>query len=55
MKKFLSLLPPRFRWSIHNLIAHPMSEILYLIGLEKASNMIHDCTIPDHRPEEGRG
>jgi len=55
MKTFLALLPQRFRWSIHNLIAHPLSEICYLVGLEQLSNIIHDCTIPDHNTEEGRG
>jgi hypothetical protein len=55
MKKFLDFLPKRFQWSIHNLVAHPLSEICYLVGLEELSNIIHDSTIPNHKPEEGRG
>ena len=46
MQKIISLLPSRFAWSIHNLISHPLSEIFTLLGLKKASEYIHDCTIP---------
>jgi hypothetical protein len=55
MKKIISILPSRFKWSIHNLLAHPISEILFQIGFENLGNRLHDCTIPDHKPEEGRG
>ena len=48
-------------WPVHNLIAHPLSEIVYWIviplGKKKAediSGWIHDITIPvDH--SNGRG
>lgn len=36
-------------WTIHNLLAHPLSEIVWLISFgkcEKISNYIHDVTIP---------
>ena len=52
--KFLSKLGP-FKWSLHNLVAHPLSELMYLIGLERASNWIHDVTVPDHESGAGRG
>ena len=45
-------------WTVHNLLAHPLMEILYLISfgkLEDFGNMIHDATVPEHTPEEGRG
>jgi len=52
-------------WPVHNLIAHPLSEIVYwiirlapLVGKEKAediSGWIHDITIPVHDVGEGRG
>lgn len=44
-------------WTVHNLIAHPLSEIAHLIGLgfTKLSQVIHDSTIPDHQPGHGRG
>ena len=44
-------------WTVHNLLAHPMSEIVYLCSLGKAhklSNWIHDITIPDDKTG-GRG
>lgn len=43
------------RWTIHNAIAHPVSEVLYLLGFERLSNWIHDVTIPNHEPGTGRG
>ena len=47
-------------WTMHNLISHPLSEIIYIIGFgtgraEKFCNWIHDITIPDHIPGTGRG
>lgn len=41
-------------WTIHNLVSHPLSEIVFwmvrpFIGLARAENIagaIHDCTIP---------
>jgi len=44
-------------WTIHNLIAHPLSEIVWLLTLgygRKVSDWIHDVTVPDH-DGEGRG
>lgn len=51
----LGKLPERFRWTLHNLVAHPISEVLYQIGLQKLSDEIHDRTIPEHPPGTGRG
>lgn len=45
----------RFSWTLHNVIAHPLSELLYLIGYEDLGNKIHDATIPKHKRGEGRG
>jgi hypothetical protein len=49
-------------WSIHNLFAHPISEVFHLISyicfkqyFRALSNYIHDATIPDHKSGEGRG
>lgn len=44
----------RFKWTLHNLIAHPISEILWLIYLERASHWIHEVTIPEHLAGEAR-
>ena len=46
-----------FKWSIHNVIAHPIMEILHLIGLSSLGDKLHDFTIPEpshtleHEPE----
>lgn len=55
MSKILAKLPPRFRWTLHNLIAHPLSEVLFQFGYGDAGNAIHDATIPPHTRGEGRG
>jgi hypothetical protein len=37
-------------WTFHNLIAHPLMEIVYLISFGKAkrlSDLIHDSTMPE--------
>jgi hypothetical protein len=36
-----------FRWSFHNLIAHPLSEIVWLLGFKKLSDKIHNKSIPN--------
>jgi hypothetical protein len=49
-------LPTRFQWTFHNIVAHPMSELLFQIGFEGAGNRFHDWSMPLHKPEEeGRG
>ena len=62
MRRIIDTLPLCLRWTPHNLIAHPVSEILYLLSLlfsnqeiEKLSNYIHNETIPTHNTGEGRG
>lgn len=37
----------RFAWSFHNLVAHPLAEVLYLLGAERLSTWVHDATIPE--------
>ena len=48
-------LPVRFRWTIHNVIAHPLSEILFQIGLVHLSDLVHEWTIPEHELGTGHG
>ena len=55
MQKFLSILPERFKWTLHNLVAHPLSEVLYQLGFENEGNRIHDWTVPTHERGTGRG
>jgi len=45
-KKFLDKLPRRFQYTIHNVIAHPLMEILYQLGLHELSTKVHDSTVP---------
>jgi len=52
---FFSRLPERFQWTAHNLIAHPLSEILFQIGLGDWGDRLHDWTIPEHESGTGRG
>jgi len=40
----------RFRYTIHNMIGHPLMEVLHLIGLDAASRWIHDVTLPTEEP-----
>ena len=42
----------RFKYTIHNLVAHPMMEILYLLGFEELGNKIHDYTLPKTHNED---
>jgi len=51
MRKFVSKLGP-FNYTIHNLVAHPLMEILYLIGLGKWGDKIHDATLPIQHGED---
>ena len=51
---FLSKLG-RFQWTLHNVVAHPVSELLFQVGLEDSSNWVHDVTLPVHEPGTGRG
>jgi len=36
----------RFRYTIHNIIGHPLMEIFYLLGAVEFANLIHDKTLP---------
>ena len=45
----------RYKWTLHNMVAHPLSEVFYLLGYERLGNKIHDITIPNHKRGEGRG
>jgi hypothetical protein len=64
MKHVIDRLPERFRWSIHNLIAHPVGEVMHQVGrsvprlagrLEGLEGRLHDGTIPTHERGQGRG
>ena len=42
----IAKLPPRWRWTLHNLVAHPLSEVLYQLGARDLSVAVHDRTAP---------
>jgi hypothetical protein len=53
--RWLGRLPERWRWTLHNVVAHPISEVLFQVGLRRWSDAAHDLTIPEHEPGTGRG
>lgn len=42
-------------WAIHNIVAHPVSEVLHWFGFDRLGSLIHDATVPPHEEGEGRG
>lgn len=36
----------RFKYSIHNLLGHPIMEIFNILGFKKLSIWVHDITLP---------
>jgi len=36
----------KFRYTIHNIVGHPIMEIFYLLGMRKIAMWIHDVTLP---------
>jgi hypothetical protein len=47
-------------WMAHNLIAHPLSEVLHWVGylhpkIRDFGLWLHDITVPRHEPNTGRG
>jgi len=46
LRCLLTALPVRFRWTLHNVVAHPLMELLYQLGFKGASNCVHDATAP---------
>lgn len=59
----LSTLPERFQWTPHNVFAHPLSELVWQVGMSRGpksrllkwSDRIHDVTVPLHEDGTGRG
>ena len=48
---FLNKLGP-FRWTIHNILAHPIAEIFWLFNLKSIGDWIHDFTVPSKNLDE---
>jgi hypothetical protein len=59
LPRALGRLPERFQWTLHNLVGHPVSELLFQVGLQELSGRVHDRTMPAdegsrRRPAEWR-
>ncbi len=52
MKNLINKLPVRFKWTIHNMIGHPLSELAFQLGMKKVSEKIHDVTTPETDEED---
>lgn len=38
----------RFAWTLHNVVGHPLSEVLHQVGAQRAANWVHNVTMPEH-------
>jgi len=47
MRSLINKLPKRFQWTIHNMIGHPLMEIVYQLGFSDLSTSIHIATSPE--------
>jgi hypothetical protein len=46
IQSFLAHLPDRFKMTLHNVVGHPVSELLGLFGFTEAATAVHDGTLP---------
>jgi len=54
--RLIDRLPPRLQWTAHNLVAHPLGELVYIFtGHQRFGNWLHDATLPTHVHGDGRG
>ena len=42
----------RFKYTLHNMVGHPLMELLYILGLESAASWVHDATLPQGWQED---
>jgi len=52
MRALVSALPKRFQWTLHNMVAHPLSEICFQLGFKGLGDRVHDATLPYEDPHE---
>lgn len=45
---FFGKLSARFQQTVHDRIAHPLSEFLFDFGFRKLADFVHDATVPAH-------
>ena len=46
LPRLLGRLPTRFQWTAHNLVGHPVMEVLFQVGALEASEWVHEATTP---------
>lgn len=46
---------PNAWWALHNLVAHPVSEVAWWLRLRRFGDWLHDATVPEHARGDGRG
>jgi hypothetical protein len=51
LPSWLARLPERWQYTLHNLVAHPASEIAWQCGLVDVAERIHDLTTPARHPD----
>lgn len=34
-------------WFVHNMFAHPLMQLLSMVGCTRLGEAIHDCTVPN--------
>lgn len=44
----------RHAWAVHNLVGHPLMQILVWLGQRRLGLAIHDATVPRPRVSQGR-
>lgn len=44
---------PKHAWAFHNLVAHPLMQVLVWLGFRRAGLWVHDATVP--KPAGVRG
>ena len=52
LPRLLAQLPDRFQWTVHNVLAHPISEVLFQVGFQELAEQVHDLSAPE--PATGR-
>lgn len=55
LRKALGTMPERWRWTVHNMLGHPLSEAAHILGMNRLSDAIHDGTVPMPIGENPRG
>ena len=55
VRNTINHLPDDLKWLPHNIVSHPLSEVLFQIGLVELSKYTHDITIPEEINEKSLG